>query len=79
MKVVDKDLHFSTAPSLRFEHSGYRLHVEVPLLETGFDNPIDLMVSGIGNNNPGNKKIKSQDLKLHYLITHPLSVVSFFL
>lgn len=41
--ITDHDLH--STPELSFQQTGYRLHVDVPLLDFGFKKPINLKVT----------------------------------
>nr|CDS27016.1 nodal modulator 1 [Hymenolepis microstoma] len=69
IKVSDRDLH--NTPELIFQQSGYRLHVNIPLLDYGFSKPIDLKVSPQVEFNGSSTPRKP----LFYRFTKPLSSI----
>ncbi|KAL5105438.1 Nodal modulator 2 [Taenia crassiceps] len=67
--VTDHDLH--STPELSFQQTGYRLHVDVPVLNFGFKKPINLKVTPSFVANGSLVYAKSS----FYLLTRPLTTI----
>ncbi|VDD80880.1 unnamed protein product [Mesocestoides corti] len=67
--IIDRDLHQS--PELVFRQTGYRLHVEAPLLDTGFGKSIEFKVMSSGTTNVTLATSKAS----FYQLTKPLSTI----
>ena len=67
--VVDRDLH--NTPELKFQQTGYRLHLEANLLDLGYTKPIDLIVTPLVVS--GNTSVAGKPL--FYRLTNPMSTI----
>ncbi|VDN11896.1 unnamed protein product [Dibothriocephalus latus] len=80
--VVDRNLDVRSTPNLRFEQTGFRIHLETPLLDAGFDRSVDFTVAPLddrkASKKPGDKVPVSQVSKMtpvHYTFTKPVSTI----
>ncbi|BHF68228.1 hypothetical protein SprV_0301126100 [Sparganum proliferum] len=80
--IVDKNLDVRSTPSLRFEQTGFRIHLEAPLLDAGFDRPVDFTVAPLddhktskkhGHKAPANPVSSAKSV--HYTFTKPVSTI----
>lgn len=70
--VADQDLY--RTPELVFRQTGYRLHVDVPLLDFGFKKPVDFKVTPLVTVNGSSTFGKPS----FYRLTKSLNKVRFF-
>ncbi|VDL85447.1 unnamed protein product, partial [Schistocephalus solidus] len=77
--IVDRNLDVRNTPNLRFEHTGFRIHLEIPLLDAGFDRAVDLTVASLDDHkaskNHDHKVPVSKLQPVHYTFTKPVSTI----